>query len=67
MAPGPPPKTSSSRRRRVYLKERMIAVVLTGADGDGEIGVRTVNQMRHAGACRAMNVNVCLIQDLLTF
>jgi chemotaxis response regulator CheB len=48
------------------LKERIIAVVLTGADGDGE-SVRTVKQMRHAGACRAMNVNVCLIQDLLTF
>jgi chemotaxis response regulator CheB len=49
------------------LKERIIAVVLTGADGDGESGVQTVKQMRHAGACRAMNVNVCLIQDLLTF
>ena len=49
------------------LKERIIAVVLTGADGDGETGVQTVKQVRHAGACRAMNVNVCLIQDLLTF
>ena len=44
MAPGPPPKTSSKSAAR-SLKERIIAVVLTGSNGDGENGVRTVKHM----------------------
>ena len=44
MAPGPPPRNSSKSAAK-GLKERIIGVILTGADSDGENGVRLVKEM----------------------